>query len=122
MGTWLADPGRTTYLLDVRTPEEYERETLADAASAPGGQLLQATDAYVGVRGARVVLFDNDGVRAPVIASWLRQMGHDALLTLSTYRHVIDEFEDAPRIGAEEAIRQARSGACVTGASEDAER
>jgi rhodanese-related sulfurtransferase len=32
----------------------------------------------VGVRGARLVLFDNDGVRAPAVASWLRQMGHDA--------------------------------------------
>ncbi len=27
-----------------------------------------------------------------------RQMGHDAKLTLSTYGHVIDELDDAPRV------------------------
>ena len=37
-----------------------------------------------------------------------RQLGHDAALTLSTYGHVIDELDEAPRIGAEEAIREAR--------------
>jgi len=39
---------------------------------------MQAGDQYVGVRGARLVLFDDDGVRAPTIAHWLRQMGHEA--------------------------------------------
>jgi len=36
-----------------------------------------------------------------------RQLGHGAELTMRTYGHVIDELEDAPRIPAEEAIRQA---------------
>lgn len=40
--------------------------------------MIQATDQYVGVRHARLVLFDADGVRAPIVASWLRQLGHDA--------------------------------------------
>lgn len=44
-----------------------------------------------------------------------RQLGHDAKLTLSTYGHVIDELEDAPRVSAEDAIRAARNGTCVTG-------
>jgi integrase len=51
-----------------------------------------------------------------------RQMGHDATLTLNTYGHVIDELEDAPRVPAEVAIRAARDGSCVTGASRSAER
>ncbi len=38
-----------------------------------------------------------------------RQMGHDARPTLPTYGHVEDELEDQPRVGAEEAIRQARA-------------
>jgi integrase len=38
-----------------------------------------------------------------------RQLGHGAQLTLSTYGHVIDELEDAPRLDAEEAIRLARA-------------
>lgn len=40
-----------------------------------------------------------------------RQLGHDARLTLSTYGHVIDEFEDQPRLPAEDAIAAARRGA-----------
>ncbi|HEY5435124.1 MAG TPA: tyrosine-type recombinase/integrase, partial [Candidatus Limnocylindrales bacterium] len=38
-----------------------------------------------------------------------RQLGHDARLTLSTYGHVMDEFEDAPRLDAHTAIAKARS-------------
>jgi rhodanese-related sulfurtransferase len=73
-----ADTGRSLFLCDVRTPEEFAAGSLPGAQHTPGGQLMQAGDQYVGVRGARLVLFDNDGVRAPTIASWLRQMGHDA--------------------------------------------
>ncbi|MEI8267912.1 MAG: rhodanese-like domain-containing protein [Betaproteobacteria bacterium] len=70
-----ADPARTLYLFDVRTPEEYEAGHLADAQSAPGGQLVQTLDAFVGTRGSRIVLCDDTGVRARVAASWLVQMG-----------------------------------------------
>lgn len=75
---WSADPQRSLFLCDVRTPEEFASGSLPGAQHAPGGQLLQAFDQYVGVRHARVVLFDADGVRAPTVASWLRQMGHEA--------------------------------------------
>ena len=75
---WATDTSRTLFLCDVRTPEEFAAGTLPGAQHTPGGQLIQATDQYVGVRHARVVLFDNDGVRAPIVASWLRQLGHDA--------------------------------------------
>jgi rhodanese-related sulfurtransferase len=43
--------------------------------SAPGGQLVQATDQYVGTLGSRIVLVDDLEVRALMTASWLRQMG-----------------------------------------------
>jgi rhodanese-related sulfurtransferase len=75
---WLADPQRTTYLLDVRTQEEFAAGHLPGAPHAPGGQLVQATDQWIGVRGARILLIDSDGIRAPVVAAWLRRMGHDA--------------------------------------------
>ena len=68
-------PDRTVYRFDVRTPEEYEAGHLPGFASAPGGQLVQETDHHVPVRGARIVLADDDGVRAPMTASWLAQMG-----------------------------------------------
>jgi len=69
---------RTLHLLDVRTPEEYASAHPPGFASAPGGQLVQATDEWVAVRGARLVLFDDDGIRARMAASWLVQMGWDA--------------------------------------------
>ena len=71
----LADAERTTYLLDVRDPAEYAAGHLPGSGSAPGGQLVQATDRWVAVRGARVVLVDDDGVRARMAGGWLREMG-----------------------------------------------
>jgi len=66
---------RTLYVFDVRSPGEYEAGHLAAARSAPGGQLVQATDAYMATRNARIVLVDDDGVRAVMTGSWLVQMG-----------------------------------------------
>jgi cystathionine beta-lyase len=75
---WAEDSSRSLFLCDVRTPEEFALGSLPGAQHTPGGQLIQSTDLYVGVRQARLVLVDNDGVRAPVVAAWLRQLGHDA--------------------------------------------
>jgi rhodanese-related sulfurtransferase len=76
---WMSDQNhRTLYRLDVRSPEEYAAGHPVGFASAPGGQLVQATDEWVGVRGARLVLYDGDGVRARMTASWLVQMGWEA--------------------------------------------
>jgi len=74
---WLKDSTRTTYLCDVRTPEEFSAGSLPGAVHTPGGQLVQATDQWVAVRNARIVLIDAEGVRAPVVASWLKQLGCD---------------------------------------------
>jgi rhodanese-related sulfurtransferase len=46
--------------------------------SVPGGQLVQETDRHAATWGARVVLVDNDGVRAVMTAHWMKQMGWDA--------------------------------------------
>ncbi|NYT84824.1 rhodanese-like domain-containing protein [Pollutimonas harenae] len=81
---WLVQGECSVFLCDVRTEEEFNTATLPGAQHTPGGQLIQATDQYVGVRGAHIVLFDDDGVRAPVVAGWLRQMGHDAYVLKQT--------------------------------------
>ncbi len=73
----LDDPARTVLRLDVRTEQEYAAGHLAGFRHAPGGQLVQETDHTSPVRGARLVLADDDGVRAPMTASWLAQMGWD---------------------------------------------
>jgi rhodanese-related sulfurtransferase len=75
LASFRADTTRTLYLFDVRDPAEYFAGHLPGAISAPGGQLVQATDQYVGTLGARLVLVDDQEVRAAMTASWLKQMG-----------------------------------------------
>jgi len=84
---WQQEPTRSTYLFDVRTPEEFEAGHLPHARSTPGGQLVQETDHFASVRGARLVLVDDDGVRANMSASWLAQLGWEV--------HVLDDVQPA---------------------------
>ncbi len=69
---------RTLYVIDVRDPAEYRAGHLPGSVMAPGGQLVQETDSWLGVWGARAVLVDDTGVRARMTASWLKRMGWDA--------------------------------------------
>jgi rhodanese-related sulfurtransferase/predicted metal-dependent enzyme (double-stranded beta helix superfamily) len=73
---------RSLYVFDVRGPEEYAAGHLPGSRSAPGGQLVQATDAYVGTLNGRLVLIDDDGIRALMTASWLLQLGWDEAYAL----------------------------------------
>ena len=82
LARWRADEERTLYLFDVRDPAEYDAGHVAGALSAPGGQLVQATDQYVGTLGSRIVLVDDAEVRAVMTASWLRQMGWSDVFVL----------------------------------------
>lgn len=75
---------RTTYCLDVRSAEEFAAGHLPGFRHAPGGQLIQATDQWVAVRHARIVLTDlggqegsdaEGGARARMAAAWLRFLG-----------------------------------------------
>lgn len=79
---WLGDSSRNVFLCDIRTPEEFAAGTLPGAQHTPGGQFVQSTDQYVGVRNSRIVVFDAELVRAPVCASWLAQMGHEVYVLL----------------------------------------
>lgn len=118
---WSSDADRTLFLCDVRTPEEFRAGTLPGAQHTPGGQLMQAGDQYVGVRGARLVLFDSEGgdfgIRAPVVASWLRQMGHDACVLRGGLQSGLALEEPVPAqapalatITAQELDRRMRQG------------
>ena len=74
--SWRGEAGeRTLYMFDVRNPEEYAAGHMPGSVSAPGGQLVQATDKYAATRNARIVLIDDNGVRATMTASWMIQMG-----------------------------------------------
>ena len=84
---WLKEKDRTTYLCDVRTPEEFAHQTVNGAQHTPGGQLVQATDQYIGTKGARIVVFDQENVRAPAMASWLAMLGWDVAVWDGALNH-----------------------------------
>jgi rhodanese-related sulfurtransferase len=89
LAAYQADAQRTVYLLDVRTAQEFETSHLVGVRCVGGGQLVQETDRHLAVWGARVVLTDEDGVRATMTASWLAQMGWDVCVYVPS--------ADAPR-------------------------
>ena len=75
LAQWQDEHDRTTYLLDVRTPEEYEAGHLPGPAHARWPAGSGNRPCRQSVSGARLVLVDDDGVRANMSASWLAQMG-----------------------------------------------
>ena len=57
------------------TPKNMPPATSPAFATIAGGQLVQEIDMAAPVRGARILLTDDKGVRADMTASWLAQMG-----------------------------------------------
>ena len=85
MSALVADTGRTLYRFDVRDAEEYTAGHLSGFRHYPGGQLVQETDMAAPVRGARILLTDDKGVRADMTASWLAQMGWEVYVLEGGY-------------------------------------
>ncbi len=92
------EKAKTTYVFDVRSPEEYAAGHLPGSISAPGGQLVQATDTYCAVHGARIALVDDHGVRAILTASWLLQMGWAEVFVVASPVFSSREVEFAPKV------------------------
>jgi rhodanese-related sulfurtransferase len=90
MATLIAETGRTLYRFDVRDAEEYTAGHLPGFRHYPGGQLVQETDMAAPVRGARIVLTDDKGVRADMTASWLAQMGWDVYVLEGGYAGTLE--------------------------------
>lgn len=101
LGRLKDDRTRTLYQFDVRTPEEYLVGHLPGFRSAPGGQLVQETDFFAPVRGARIVLSDELDVRAEMTASWLAQMAWDV--------YVIDDGSEERSAGQDPQALPPRS-------------
>tara|TARA_R110002096_G_scaffold1529_4_gene7952 strand:- start:1505 stop:3103 length:1599 start_codon:yes stop_codon:yes gene_type:complete len=89
---------RSLYILDVRGEDEYRTGHLPGASHAPGGQLVQATDEYVAVRNSRLVLADDDAVRAIMTASWLVQMNWPEVYVLTLPTAEKTEQGSAPAV------------------------
>ena len=104
---WRAEADtRSLFVFDVRTREEYEAGHLPDARWIAGGQLVQTTDEEVGTLRSRIVVVDDDGVRATMTASWLVQMGwRDAVVLGGGIEgHAMEKGIPAPPVlGLEEA-------------------
>ena len=82
------DAQRTTYVFDVRQPDAFERGHLPGSVNVAGGQLVQATDTYVAVRNARIVLVDEHLVQSVMTAHWLRQMGWEVFVVKDAGAHM----------------------------------
>jgi rhodanese-related sulfurtransferase len=80
-----AEPSRTLYRFDVRAVEEYTAGHIGGFRHYPGGQLVQEIDMAAPVRGARILLTDDKGVRADMTASWLAQMGWEVYVLEGGY-------------------------------------
>lgn len=89
------DASRTMYLFDVRQGDAYESGHFPGSTHAPGGQLVQATDSYVAVRNARVVLVDEHLVQSVMTAHWLQQMGWDVYVLDGARKHFTEKFPDS---------------------------
>src|ERR1700692_4481532 len=81
---------RTLYRFDVRDAEEYAAGHLKGFRHYPGGQLVQEIDMAAPVRGARILLTDDRGIRADMTASWLAQMGWEVYVLDGGYDRVLE--------------------------------
>lgn len=75
VNNWAKDTARTTYVFDVRSESEFAAGHLPGTRNTPGGQLIQSTDAWAATRGARIVLVDDNEMRAVIVARYLKLMG-----------------------------------------------
>jgi rhodanese-related sulfurtransferase len=85
-----AQAHRTLYRFDVRSAEDYAAGHIPGFRHYPGGQLVQEIDMAAPVRGARVLLTDNMGVRADMTASWLAQMGWETYVLEGGYDRALE--------------------------------
>src|ERR1700675_879068 len=85
-----AQTHRTLYRFDVRDAEEYAAGHIAGFRHYPGGQLVQEIDMAAPVRGARILLTDDRGVRADMTASWLAQMGWETYVLDGGYDRALE--------------------------------
>ena len=100
LAQWQAESAsRTTYVFDVRSPDEYKAGHLPGMKSIPGGQLIQETERHAATWGARVVLVDTDSVRSVMTAHWMKQMGWDAYaLTIDMRNEKLEQGAWKPHV------------------------
>ena len=119
-----ADQSRTTFVFDVRQADSFAKGHLVGSVNAPGGQLIQATDSYIGIRNSRVVLVDQFLVQSVVTAHWLTRMGWEVYIldpsqgelpqsTSSYVEPLITLPSEVRSVDSEELRAELESGSCV---------
>jgi len=71
-----------TYLIDVRTAQEYAAGHIPGFVHFPGGQAVQRAEDAAPVRCATIVFCCDAVARSFIAASWFRQMGFDAVFAV----------------------------------------
>jgi rhodanese-related sulfurtransferase len=75
-GRLQSDPETTTYLVDVRTPEEYATDHVDGSISAPSWDIAPWAFRHLATLNASIVVIDDAaGLRAALTGSWLVQLG-----------------------------------------------
>ena len=76
----IIDKKKSTFIFDVTTSKTISI-TPGIIMNVPGGQLIQATDKYIGVWKATVILVDDgDLIRAGTTSFWLKKMGYEVYI------------------------------------------
>ncbi|HEY0568045.1 MAG TPA: rhodanese-like domain-containing protein [Xanthobacteraceae bacterium] len=114
-----AQTHRTLYRFDVRSAEDYAAGHIPGFRHYPGGQLVQEIDMAAPVRGARILLTDNIGVRADMTASWLAQMGWETYVLEGGYDRALQAGppEVLPKPDASHRYRRPYEGTDVATAA-----
>jgi len=69
----ILDKNKSTFIFNVTN----SKKNISSIRHVPGGQLVQATDKYIGVLNATLILVDDgDLIRAGTTAIWLKKMGY----------------------------------------------
>jgi len=77
-----SDQSHTTYVIDVRRPEEYAAGHITGSLQVQGGQLVQGSDEHLAVRRSHLVLVDTeDLLRSASTVQWLRYL-HDGRISV----------------------------------------
>lgn len=95
-------PSRAGIVWTLAAYQSWRRRAFARALEGAGVEHARPYD----LRHSFASLLLHEGRSVIYVA---RQLGHDARLTLTTYGHVMDEFEDQPLLDATTAITDART-------------
>jgi len=109
-------PHGVTYLVDVRSEEEYAAGHIAGSINVPGGQAVQRADDFVPVRNAQIVFISNQSARAVMAAYWYRQMGFKNVFVLQGGLEAWQASEDPLASGA--SVPEPLGFSAATGATQ----